>query len=89
MTQNNITSQVETILLVSSLTYPHMSNETLTVCPDPKDLNKAGLHKAPSLEDITHTLAGSTTYSKLDKKMIFGASMLHMKVHYSQHLTHN
>ena len=39
------------------------------MCLDPKGLSKVRIHehyKYPTIEEITDTLAGSTTYSKLD-----------------------
>ena len=41
------------------------------MCLDPKDLNTAirrTYHKTPTVEEITHKLQGSTTFSKLDAK---------------------
>ena len=63
-TQDVITPQVGPAARVSSLTHLHKSSSTLRVCLDPKDLNKAIIckhHKAPTLEEITHRLTGSTT----------------------------
>ena len=54
---------------VSSLTYSWKANGKLWVCLDPKDLNAAigcDHFKTPTLEEITHKLAGSTYFSKLD-----------------------
>ena len=62
---------MEPIPLLSSLTYPHKANGTLRVCLDPKDLNKSIIfkhHEAPTLEEITHKLAGSNIYIHLTHK---------------------
>ena len=51
---------------VSSITYPCKPNGTLCICLDPKDLNKAIIrehYKAPTLEEISHKLAGATIFS--------------------------
>ena len=73
--------QIESMPWISSLTYCCKANGTFKVCLDPKDLNKAIFgkqHKDSTLEEITHKLAGSTTYSKLDAKMVFGVYFIHM-----------
>ena len=56
---------------VSSITYARKPDGTLCICLDPRDLNKAIIrenYKAPTLEEITHKLAGATVFSKLDVK---------------------
>ena len=56
---------------VSSITYPRIPDGTLCICLDPRDLNKAIIrehYKAPTLEEISHKLAGATVFSKLDTK---------------------
>ena len=56
---------------VSSITYPRKPDGTLCICLDPRDLNKAIIrehYKAPTLEEISHKLAGATVFSKLDAK---------------------
>ena len=43
----------------------------MTVCLDPKDLNKAikqTFQKIPTVEEVTHEFAGSRFFSKLDAK---------------------
>ena len=53
----------------NSTPYPSKANLTLRICLDPKDINKTIIHehyKAPTLEEITHRLAGSTTCTKVD-----------------------
>ena len=90
MTKDFFTPKWKPTPWVCSHTCHSMSNGTLRVCLDPKDLNKAIIcehHKASILEEMIHKLAGSTTYCKLDTKMAFGASILHMKVQYSPYLT--
>ena len=54
---------------VSSLVYSWKVNGKLEVCLDPKDLNTAircDHYKTPTVEEITHELAGSTCFTKLD-----------------------
>ena len=54
---------------VSSLAYSGKANGKLWVCLDPKDLNiaiRCDHYKTPSVEEITHELAGSTCFTKLD-----------------------
>ena len=56
---------------VSSLIYPHKADGSLSICLDPRDLNKAIIwehYKAPTLDEITHKLSGATVFSKLDVK---------------------
>ena len=56
---------------VSFITYPRKPDGTLCICLDPRDLNKAIIrehYKAPTLEEISHKLAGATVFSKLDVK---------------------
>ena len=63
---------------VSLLTYPHMSDGSLHICLDPRDLNKALVqehYKAPMMDKISHSLSGAwsmehgaTCFSKLDAK---------------------
>ena len=54
---------------VSSLAYSWKANGKIWVCLDPKDLNTAircDHYKTPTVEKITHKLAGSTCFTKLD-----------------------
>ena len=56
---------------VSSLVYSRKSNGRLRVCLDPKDLNKAikrPHYRTPTLDEITHILAGASMFSKLDAR---------------------
>ena len=56
---------------VSSITYPRKPDGTLCICLDPRDLNKAIIrehYKAPTLEEISHKLAGAKVFSKLNAK---------------------
>ena len=56
---------------VSSLRYPCKPDGTLSICLDPKDLNKAIVwehYKAPTLDDISHHLSGASCFSKLGTK---------------------
>ena len=55
----------------SSLTYPRKSDGTICPCLDAHTLNKAINHehyKAPTLEEISHKLSGTTVFSKPDAK---------------------
>ena len=74
--QGIIAKQTEQIPWVSLLTYPKKPNGKLKICLDPKDLNKAIIHKnhkAPTLEEIAHVLTGATKFSKVDgNKAFFG-----------------
>ena len=63
----------EPINWASSLAYSWKANGKLRVCLDPKDLNTAIRHdhyKTPTVEDITHELAWSTCFTKLDRTLI-------------------
>ena len=54
---------------VSSLAYSCKANGKLQICLDPKDLNaviKRDHYKTPTVEEITHELAGSRKFTKLD-----------------------
>ena len=54
---------------VSSLAYSWKANGKLQVCLDPKNLNaasKCDCYKKSTVEEITHGLAGSTCFTKLD-----------------------
>ena len=56
---------------VSSLVYSRKSNNKLRICLDPKDLNtaiKRPHYKTPTLDELTHKLAGATVFSKLDAR---------------------
>ena len=56
---------------VSSITYPRKPDGTLCICWNPRDLNKAIIrehYQVPTLEEISHKLAGTTVFSKLDAK---------------------
>ena len=56
---------------VSSIVYSRKPSGKLRICLDPKDLNKAikrPHYHTPTLEEITHKLAGSVMYSKLDAR---------------------
>ena len=54
---------------VSSLAHSRKANGQIRLCLDPKDLNaaiKRDHYKTPTVEEITHQLAGSTRFTKLD-----------------------
>ena len=54
---------------VSSLTYSWKANGKLRVCLDPQDVNKAikrDPYKTPTVEEITHLLAGSKKFTKIN-----------------------
>ena len=56
---------------VSSIVYSRKSNNKLRICLDPKDLNmaiKRPHYKTPTLDEITHQLARSRVFSKLDAR---------------------
>ena len=56
---------------LSNLVYARKSNGKLRICLDPRDLNasiKRTYHRAHTLEEITHKLAGACVFSKLDAK---------------------
>ena len=56
---------------LSNLAYARKSNGKLRVCLDPRDLNlniKRTYHRSPTVEEITHQLAGAKVFSKLDAK---------------------
>ena len=59
---------------VSSIVYNHKSNNKVRIYLDPKDLNRAikrPHYKTPTLDEITHQLAGSRVFSKLDARRIY------------------
>ena len=61
----------ETTEWLSSLAFSHKESGSLRVCLDPRNLNlaiKRTYHKTPTLEEVTHKLAGATVFSKLDAK---------------------
>ena len=67
--QGIITSVEEPMDWVSSLTYSWKANGKLRVCLDPRDVNKAikrDYYKTPTVEEITHQLAGSKKFTKVD-----------------------
>ena len=54
---------------VSSLAYSWKANGKLRVCLDPRDINKAikrDHYKTPIVEEITHLLAGSKKFTKVN-----------------------
>ena len=56
---------------VNSLSFSRKDSGELRVCLSPKKLNKAikrTYHKIPTLDEISHELAGATVFSKLDAK---------------------
>ena len=64
---------------VSSLTYTVKDDQSIRVCLDPTDLNRAlkrGQHHIPTIEEVTHKLAGATVFSKLDAKSGYWAVQL-------------
>ena len=69
-----ITEQVEPTPWVSSVTFLRKPNEEVRVCLDPSNLNKAIIrehHKAMTVEEIAHKLAGATVYMKADALKAF------------------
>ena len=70
-TKGIITKVQEPTDWVSSMVVTRKGDGTLRVCLDPKDLNKAIKrchHKTPTLEELTHKMAGAKVFSKLDAK---------------------
>ena len=64
-----ITPVEEPMDWVSSLAYSMKPNGRLRLCLNPKNLNdaiKRDHYKTPTVEEITHQLAGSTRFTKLD-----------------------
>ena len=56
---------------VSSLTYPLQPDGTFHICLNPQNLNKTIIrehYKAPTLDDISHHLNGTPTFSNLNTK---------------------
>jgi hypothetical protein len=56
---------------VSSIAFSRKASGELRVCLDPKHLNaaiKRTHHKTPTIDEISHKLAGTSVYSKLDAK---------------------
>ena len=69
--QEIIAPVTEPMEWVSSLTYPQKPDGSLSICLDPRDLNKAIIqehYKAPTLDEITHKLSGAKVFSKLYTK---------------------
>ena len=67
--QGIITPVEEPTDWVSSLAYSWKANGKLRVCLDPRDVNKAikrDHYKTPTVEEITHQLAGSKKFTKVD-----------------------
>ena len=63
----------------SSITYPTKPDGSLTICLNPCDLNKAIMrehYKVPMLEEISHQLADTTVFSKMDAKNGFWSIQL-------------
>ena len=56
---------------VSSIVYSRNSNGKLRICLDSKDLNlavKRPHYHTATLDEVTHKLAGSVMFSKLDAR---------------------
>ena len=69
--QGIITPITEPTEWVSSLTYPHKPNDSLCLCLDPQNVNKAIIrehYKAPTLDEIYHKLSSAIVFSKLEVK---------------------
>ena len=67
--QGIITPVEEPTDWVSSLAYSWKANGKLRVCLDPRDVNKAikrDHYKTPTVEEITHLLAGSKKFTKVN-----------------------
>ena len=64
---------------VSSIVCSRKSSGRLRICLDPKDLNEAirrPHYKTPTLDEITHKLAGAKIFSKLDARHGYWAVVL-------------
>ena len=67
--EQGIISVEEPMDWVSSLAYSWKANGKLRVCLDPRDVNKTikrDHYKTPTVEEITHLLAGSKKFTKVD-----------------------
>ena len=65
---------------VSSIVYTRKANGKLRICLDPKDLNtaiKRPHYPTPTLDEITHKLAGAVIFSKLDARHGYWSVPLH------------
>lgn len=63
--------ETESTQWLNSLAFSRKQNGKLRVCLDPKDLNavmRRTYHRSPTLDEVTHRLAGATVFSKLDAK---------------------
>ena len=66
-----ITPVTEPTEWTSSLTYPRKSDGIICPCLDCHDLNNSIIrehYKAPTVDEISHRLCGTTVFSKLDAK---------------------
>ena len=67
--QGIITPVEEPTDWVSSLAYSWKTNSKLRACLDPRDINKAikrDPYKTPTIKEITHLLAGSKKFTKVN-----------------------
>ena len=72
---------------ISSLAYSWKAHGKLRVCLDPRDVNKAikrDHYKTPTVEEITHLLAGSKKFTKTDGTSSYLCIVLNYE---SSHLT--
>jgi len=69
--QGVITKVDEPTDWVNSLAYAQKPNGDIRVCLDPQDLNKwirRDHHRTPTVEEVSHKLAGSKHFTKVDAK---------------------
>ena len=72
--QDVLEEQIEPTPWVNSATYPMKPNGQVRVCLDCQPLNKAIIrehHKAPTVEEIAHELAGAQFFTKADAHKAF------------------
>lgn len=74
--------ETETTEWLNSLAFSRKESGKLRICLDPRNLNtavKRTYHRTPTLEEVTHKLAGAKVYSKLDAKHGYWSIRLDLK----------
>ena len=67
---------------VSSLTYVLKSDDSLRICLDPRDLNRAlkrGQHHIPTMDELAHKFRDAKYFSKLDARSGYWSILLDEK----------
>ena len=67
---------------VSSLTYVLKSDDSLRICLDPSDLNRAlkrGQHHIPTIDELAHKFRDAKYFSKLDARSGYWSILLDEK----------